>query len=100
MTQDEDLAAEMLDHPPKDTPAGKPTRRMADWSPSVELLTAILNRLAELAQAVAALGGAKPRKITPAPIPTTVLDKLRDRRRVAAHRALAARILSPDDRDT
>jgi hypothetical protein len=71
----------------------KPVQRMRDWSASVELLTMILNRLAELTQAVAALGGAKPRQIEPAPMPVTALERVRNRSRHEKHKALTARVL-------
>lgn len=91
MTQDEQLALRMAGLPENPDPG--PKRRMSDWSVPVELLTAILNRLGELTQAVAALGGAKPRKVPPAPVPQTALDRVRNRQRFDKHKALAARVL-------
>lgn len=70
-----------------------PTRRMRDWSPTVELLTAVLNRLGELVQAVAALGGASPRQVPPAPHPVTAIERVKARNRKARHAALVARVL-------
>ncbi len=66
---------------------------MADWSPTVEILTAILDRLAELTQATAALGGAKPRRLPRAPHPVTAVDRVRERRRVQKHESTVARVL-------
>ncbi len=71
----------------------QPTRRMADWSAQVELLTAILNRLSEVAQGIAALGGAKPRQVPPAPMPTTAFEIVRARMRTRKHEALVSRLL-------
>ncbi len=90
MAQDEKLAEMLADRPKSEKAA---TRRLADWSPQVELLSAILNRLGEVAQAVAALGGAKPKKVPPAPYPVTALDRVRSRKRFQRHSALAARVL-------
>lgn len=90
---DEDVAEALLEHDTGDDRKVKPVRRMSEWSPTVELLTAILNRLAEVAQAIAALGGAKPRAIPSAPMPTSVLERMRKRRRERQHKALMARIL-------
>lgn len=90
MSQDEKLAEMLADRPKSDK---APTRRMSDWSPQVELLTAILNRLGEVAQAIAALGGAKPKKVPSAPYPVTALDRVRSRKRFQRHHALSARIL-------
>jgi hypothetical protein len=92
LTSDDEFAEAVL---AQGEPDGKPQRRMADWSPTVELLTAIFDRLGELTQAVGALGGAKPRKVTRAPHPVTALARIRQRRRFDAHRALVARVLPP-----
>jgi hypothetical protein len=99
VSQDEELAESLLEHSPAE-PNGKPERRLSEWSATVELLTSILNRLGEVTQALAALGGAKPRKIQPAPVPTTMIEKLRKRRRERNHRALVARVLPPDRRSS
>lgn len=66
---------------------------MSDWSPTVELLTAILDRLAEVTQAIAVGNGAKPRKLPKAPMPVTAIDRVRNRRRMAKHRSIVARVL-------
>jgi hypothetical protein len=92
VTQDEQLAERWADRKEKSDTG--PKRRMADWSVQVELLTAILNRLGEATQAIAALGGAKPRKVPPAPVPTTAMDRIRNRKRFEKHKALAARVLN------
>jgi hypothetical protein len=102
MSQDEKLAEQLAARPePGNRPA---TRRMSDWSATVELLTAILNRLGELTQAVAALGGAKPRTVPSAPVPATAIDRVRNRKRFERHNTLAARVLrrpsTPDVNDT
>lgn len=98
ISNDERLADQLAASAGDDKPA-KPTRRMADWSPTVEILTSILNRLGELTQAVAALGGAKPRKVQHAPYPVTAIEAARRRRREARHRMLVSRVL-PKRSDT
>lgn len=90
LTQDEDLAREMLNRPAGKTSA---QRRMSEWSPEVELLSIAVDRLAELIQAVAAGHGAKPRPITPAPRPQTADERVRNSERLRKHRALVARVL-------
>lgn len=94
---DEGIAEEILNVEQRrgEAEAGRAARRMSEWSATVELLTLILNRLGEVAQAIAVLGGAKPRKLKPAPMPVTMVEKLRKRRRYQAHRALVARVLPP-----
>lgn len=71
----------------------KPVRKMSDWSPAVELLSALLDRVGELIQATAALGGAKPHRVPPAPRPVTALDRARYRRLQQRHESLSARVL-------
>jgi hypothetical protein len=66
---------------------------MSEWSPVVELLTLLANRLGELTQVVAALGGAKPGRVPPLPAPVTALDRVRHRVRRRKHAALVARVL-------
>ncbi len=90
MTADEDLAAEMLR---QDRPEPRPQRRMSDWTPEVELLSVVVDRLAELSQTVAASRGAKPRQIAPAPRPVTATDRVRERQRLVKHRSIVARVL-------
>lgn len=87
---DEKLAERLVGRP---EPERAPKRRLADWSVQVELLTAILNRLGELTQAVAALGGAKPRKLPQAPHPQTAMDRVRNRKRFEKHHSLVSRVL-------
>lgn len=92
MSLDEQLAERLLDRPTDRKP---PRRRLSDWSVQVELLTAILDRLGELTQAIAALGGAKPKKVPSAPVPATAMDRLRNRKRFEKHHSLVSRVLPP-----
>lgn len=94
VADDDELAERVAANPPKEQ---GPRRRMTDWSPTVELLSAILDRLAELTQTVAALGGAKPRKVPRAPHPVTAVDRARTRRRFEKHQKLTARVLRRPD---
>jgi len=91
LTEDEELAEQVLKGP--DPQQTAPRRRMADWSPTVEMLTAILDRLGELTLAVAARRGAKPGKLPRGPYPTTAVERVRARKRIENHRALVARVL-------
>lgn len=78
-----------------ETAPGKepPTRRMSDWSAQVELLTVVVNRLGEVVQGIAVLGGAKPGKPLPAPQPTTAYESVRSRLRSRKHETLVSRLL-------
>jgi hypothetical protein len=95
MSDDDELADRML-RQRDDSKPPTPRRRMSDWSPTVEVLTAILDRLGELTQTVAALGGAKPGKLPRAPYPITAFDRARHRRRVESHKSLVSRVLRKD----
>ncbi len=97
LAEDEELAEQMLKQP---DPPKAPRRRMADWSPTVEILTAILDRLGEVAMAIAALGGAKPRKLPRAPHPVTAVERVRNRKRMEKHRSVVARLLPHKGKET
>ena len=75
-------------------PPSRPTRRIVEWSPDVELLSSIHDRLGELITVtLAAAGSKKPPKPEPAPRPRTALDRVRERRRSTQHRSLVSRML-------
>lgn len=97
LSDDEQLAEQMIRQP---DPPKAPRRRMADWSPTVELLTAILDRLGEVTMTIAALGGAKPRKFPRAPHPVTAFERIRNRKREAKHRSVVARLLPGKNKKT
>lgn len=92
LADDEEVAEQMLRRDRGGD--SRPRRRMSDWSPAVEILTGILDRVGELTQAVAALGGAKPSKLPRAPYPVTAYDRVRQRRRADKHRSVVARVLT------
>lgn len=87
---DEELALEVLRRPEKKT---QPRRRMSEWSPEVELLSTVVDRISELIQAIAAGHGAKPTKIAPQPRPETAHERVQLRERIRKHEALVARVL-------
>lgn len=95
MAEDEQLADRMLARADTDTnaPRRPPSRRVSEYSAEVELLSALLDRVGEVVQAVAASAGAKPRKVTPAPRPVTAMERARTRRAKAKHRDVVARVL-------
>lgn len=100
LSDDEWLAQTVTAGASRQSPSpARARRRMIDWSPAVELLTSILDRLGELTQAVAAQGGAKPGRLRRGPYPVTAFDRALRRQREARHRALAARVLPPSAED-
>lgn len=85
-----ELARALIDEP---DPPAQPRRRMSEYSVQVEMLTAILDRLGEVVQAIASSAGAKPRKLKPAPRPVTAMETLRHKRSEHKHRQIVARVL-------
>lgn len=89
---DEQVAEQILAFEDKH-PNAKPSRRVSDFTPEVDLLSTLVDRVGELTQAVVAAAGAQPRKVTPVPRPKTAVDRVRARRSLAKHRRLVARVL-------
>jgi hypothetical protein len=92
MVRDEELAERLAQN--DDDGDRRPERRMADWSVEVEIMTMIFDRLGELGQIfVAGMPGGKPRRVEPAPRPTTAIRKYKDRNRQQRHLALVSQLL-------
>lgn len=91
VTDDEEWAEQVLNL----SQNRKPTVHIADWSPELERLTDLYDRVGELIRAVVAGGGQRPKRIPPAPRPTTALDRVRARKRRAQHDRLVS-VLLPD----
>jgi len=89
VSQDDELAEALVD---KDdlVPVGP---RVSEFTPEVEMLTAIFDRLGELGQIFAASRGGKAGRVQPAPRPRTARDRVARRRREKKHRSLVARLL-------
>lgn len=85
---DEELAALMLT-----LPAPAASRRMSEWTPEVEALAVVIDRLTEvIAVQIAAAGGTAP-TFQAYLRPATAADRVRARERMANHRALVARLI-------
>ena len=94
VTSDEEWAETVLKHPQPPAPA----RVMSQWSPELEMLTNVYDRLGELIQVVAASHGGKPRRVPAAPRPVTALDRVRRRRARQQHLRLVAQVLPGAER--
>lgn len=91
MSDDEDFAAQFLD---LEIPASQTSRRMQEWTPEVELLTNLYDRMGEQISVTMAAAGAKnPPRPRPAPRPKTAVDRLKARRRETTHYSLKGRLL-------
>lgn len=75
VAQDDELAAELGD-PPK----FNHTPPLTEWTPEVQALAAVVDRLAEVANAVFASGGGKPSRARPYPRPVTAFDRAQTKR--------------------
>lgn len=95
---DEEWAERIVHHPPAKAP---PRQRLSEWSPEMERLTDVYDRLGELIRVVLATSTRKrPKKIPPAPRPTTALERVRNRMREQKHRSIVARVLPHKAADT
>ncbi len=90
LADDDELATVLARMPQRD---GVPSRRMREWSPEVELLSVLGDRIAELIQAVGATKGAKPRQVRALPRPVTAMQRRRAAARKDKHKSLVARLL-------
>lgn len=87
--QDDELAEGMLEHL-SDGPPAPPA--LTEFSPEVEVLQGVLDRLGEVVNAVVASGGGKPSPVRPGPRPVTALDRARARRLKDASAELEAKL--------
>lgn len=71
---DEELAAAAAEH--KGEARRGRTVRMRDWSPELEMATVMADRLGDAIQAIIAVQGGKPPRISPLPRPRTAVEKL------------------------
>ncbi|HEY9374538.1 hypothetical protein [Streptomyces sp.] len=75
VAQDDELAAELGD-PPKFSHIPP----LTEWTPEVQALAAVVDRLAEVANAVVAAAGGNPSRVRPWPRPVTAFDRARTKR--------------------
>lgn len=100
LTDDDEWAEQVLASAQSNRPAHP---RMQDWSPELELLTSLYDRVGELVRVSVAATGSRPKRLQPAPRPVTALDRARARRRKAQHQRLVTTMLphrATDGRET
>lgn len=90
IANDEQLAEQLVRNLPEQAPAGP---RLSDWSPEVEALYALVDRVVELIHVTAAASGAKPGKVRMSPRPVTAIERARNRQRASKHKSLVARVM-------
>lgn len=97
LANDEQLAELMLKGRGGDSgPPARPVRLMSEFTPEVELLSVLADRMAELIQTVAVTKGAKTRPVAHQPRPTTAMQRVRARKFKQRHNSIVARIVVPD----
>jgi len=88
VSQDEELARQASKNP---DPPKAAVMRMRDWSPELEAIATAIDRIGEVVQAVIAVQGGKPPKISPFPRPKTATDKLNDPRN--QHKKILSKVM-------
>ncbi len=80
MADDDLFAQQVID---LDIPSTQTPRLMTEWTPEMEMLTNLYDRMGEqITVALAAAGVKNPAKVKPAPRPKTAMDRMRQKRRV------------------
>ena len=94
LATDEQLAELVADLPGADPgKAPKWQREHRDYTPEVEMLSAVFDRIGELIRVTAAARGAGGRPPAAAPRPVAAIERVRRRVRADRHRSLVARVL-------
>lgn len=92
LAEDDEAAEEYL-AAHGDTDSGSSRPSLAVWSPEVEYLAAVVDRLGEVVQAViSTVPKAKPPRIKPVPRPKSAFDRARERRAWRRHGDLVAEV--------
>ena len=89
---DEELAAVVLAQPAEqeDRPY---TRRMSEWSPEVEAMAAVVDRLSEVVGVLVVANGGKPPRFKPYIRPVTAVERMRVRQQRERHEAFVSRLI-------
>jgi hypothetical protein len=94
LATDEQLARVLAELPENDRNQAPRWRRYhRDYSPEVEMLSALFDRLGELIRVTASMRGGRGGPPTQAPRPVTAVERARRRLAMENHRSLSARIL-------
>jgi hypothetical protein len=97
MVNDDEMVAELVRADPK---AVKPPKhpRFAEWTPEVEALADVTDRLGDVVKGLTGLAGKRPRPIKPVPRPKTAFDRVETIIEQERHDKLVARLLPPEQR--
>lgn len=98
MVQDDEMVAELVRNDPK---AAEPAKhpRFSDFSPEVEALADVTDRLGEVVRGLSGLAsGKKGPSVKPVPRPRTAFDRVKDTISQEQHDSLTSRLLPPEQR--
>lgn len=93
---DDEERAEWLASLPEDSTARAP--RLSQWTPEVDLLAAILDRLGDVVRVTVASSGGKPGETPRYPRPATAIDRARRTARYRRHLDLVEEVHQAQDR--
>lgn len=91
---DDDLAAQLAT-----LPEGQPVRRISEWTPELETLAAVADRLVDVLNVLLKVNGGNATELRPQPRPTTALSRVRAHQRQIKHESLVARVLAHPEKE-
>lgn len=89
----DDVLAEGLADLPESSKAARWSRTYRDYTPEVEMLSAVFDRIGELIRVVAATSGSRSKQPQLAPRPESALERVRRRMAQDKHKKLSDRLL-------
>lgn len=95
LSQNEELVGRLMDErkDEDDDDRSSSRIRMRDFSPEVEALYNITDRLGDVCSGLAGLGGSKPRRVSPMKRPQTAWERISQARQRDKHERLVRRVL-------
>lgn len=87
--EDEDLAEYLLTEPD-----GQVIRRISEWTPEVETLAVVADRLVDVLNVLLKVNGGQVSELRQQPRPRTALERIRAHQRQIRHDSLVARVLT------
>lgn len=90
VSQDDELAEDVADHA-----SARRQVALTEWSPEVEALAVVVDRLADVANTIIGVAGGHPSRVPRYPRPVTAFDRVRARRLREAAKDLESKLF-PD----
>lgn len=83
-----------------DMPLSEPERRMREWTPELEALATVADRLVDVIDVLSIANGGKASELRRSIRPVTAIERVRNRQRQRKHEALVARVLNRENPPT